>query len=254
MRKGKFLRLLSVLTVAKLLFLYKIATVGNGDITGGILVAVLSLLIIALLYFKIYWIRWIGLIWFAFFSIACVIAGLANRDPVFFFISAGFAWIAYQLITVKKPTYTSEEPPRSATEIPANTFARDHAVYVYPTLLKRVQALFIDGSLIFILMIFLMTMFSESEYRAAIMIGSALAFSLLYEPMLTAYSATIGQRIVGIRVRSIDNVSKNISLPQAFSRVIVKDLLGWASFVTIHFNREHRAIHDFAGSSVMIKI
>jgi hypothetical protein len=33
----------------------------------------------------------------------------------------------------------------------------------------------------------------------------------------------------------------------------VKGFLGWLSFITINFNDEHRAIHDFASDSVMIE-
>ncbi len=48
-------------------------------------------------------------------------------------------------------------------------------------------------------------------------------------------------------------ISERITILQSYIRFIVKGLLGWLSFVTIHFNGEHRAIHDFAGSSVMIR-
>ena len=59
---------------------------------------------------------------------------------------------------------------------------------------------------------------------------------------------------MGIRVRHVGDPSKRINVFQSYIRFIVKGLLGWLSFITIHLNSEHRAIHDFAGSSVMISL
>ena len=79
-------------------------------------------------------------------------------------------------------------------------------------------------------------------------------FTLVYEPMMTTYGATVGQYVIGIRVRNSRNPSKRMNIFQAYIRIIVKLMLGWLSFVTIHFNAQHRAIQDLAGSSVMIKV
>jgi hypothetical protein len=76
---------------------------------------------------------------------------------------------------------------------------------------------------------------------------------LLYEPVLTTFSATIGQRVMGIRVRNAKNPDKHINILQAYLRLIVKYLLGWLSFITIGFDERHRAIHDLAGESVVVR-
>jgi len=75
----------------------------------------------------------------------------------------------------------------------------------------------------------------------------------IYEPVCTTFGFTIGNLIKGIRVRDISNTSKRLNIFQALLRYFVKVLLGWVSFITIHFNPERRAIHDLAAGSVMVK-
>ena len=97
-----------------------------------------------------------------------------------------------------------------------------------------------------------MILVNESDLRTPIMISSSLIVSLTYEPFLTSYSRTIGQRLMNIRVRRHGNPNERISLFNAYLRCFIKDLLGWISFISIHFNSERRAIHDLASGSVMI--
>ena len=84
----------------------------------------------------------------------------------------------------------------------------------------------------------------------------ALFFGLwaVYEPLCISIGCTLGQYIKHIRVRSYSNENKKINIFMAFFRYIIKTLLGWLSFITITFNPEKRAIHDFAAGSVMIKV
>jgi uncharacterized RDD family membrane protein YckC len=84
------------------------------------------------------------------------------------------------------------------------------------------------------------------------MVASAALILLTYEPILTAYSRTIGQRVMKIRVGRQENPLERINLLHAYIRWFTKGLLGWISFVTINFNPEHRAIHDMASDSVMV--
>jgi uncharacterized RDD family membrane protein YckC len=126
-------------------------------------------------------------------------------------------------------------------------------VYHYPLLVKRYQSLLIDGLFWLFIMVVTMVIIGESEWRSAVMISLALTASLLYEPLLTVYASTVGQRVIGIQVRKISNPDERLSVTDAYARVIVKLLLGWVSFITINFNRQHRAIHDLAGSSVVVK-
>ena len=135
-----------------------------------------------------------------------------------------------------------------------DSFSAENGIYRYPLLVKRYQSMFIDSMLLLFTMVTTMVILDESPYRQTVMITIAAIFILGYEPILTAYSATIGQRIMGIRVRLMDDPGERINLVQAYIRVIVKWVLGWMSFVTINFNPEHRAIHDMAGNSVVILV
>lgn len=125
----------------------------------------------------------------------------------------------------------------------------------YPLLTDRVQSTFIDTVFIVILM-FVFASFLDKIENPPDWIRIALFFGLfaIYEPVCTAFGCTLGNYIKKIRVRQADNYTKRINLAQAFIRYIIKVLLGWISFLTMHGNKERRAIHDFAAESVVIKI
>ncbi len=75
----------------------------------------------------------------------------------------------------------------------------------------------------------------------------------VYEPLSMTLGSTLGNYLIGIRVRKHKNYNKNINIFQAYIRFAVKLLLGWLSFVTIGMNEEKRAIHDMVSGSVMIE-
>ena len=84
----------------------------------------------------------------------------------------------------------------------------------------------------------------------------ALAIILLYEPILVAIGGTVGQRIMGLRVRVKKSFvekreKKNINFFSSLLRYISKILLGWISLLTIHSDKYGQALHDKIGSSVM---
>lgn len=125
----------------------------------------------------------------------------------------------------------------------------------YPLLGDRIQSTFIDTLFIVFCMLILANVFdwyqnTPDSVRAASFIG----LWFLYEPLCTSFGATIGNYIKGIRVRRYNDTSKRIIFPLAVIRYALKVFLGWISFLTIHSNKERRAIHDFASGSVMIKI
>ena len=124
----------------------------------------------------------------------------------------------------------------------------------YPLLSERFQSSFIDGIFI-ILMMFVFASWLERFDNAPNWVRAALFFGLwaIYEPLCTSLGGTIGNHIKGIRVRQHASTSKKINFFQAFIRYVIKMLLGWISFLTIHTNKERRAIHDFAAGSVMKK-
>ena len=146
---------------------------------------------------------------------------------------------------------THESP--SVPQLEGGFYVGDRA-FSYPTLLKRYQSLLIDFMLIFSLMIIAMAILNNSEFRQPVMITLGALFVFVYEPVLTVYSSTVGQRVMGIRVRSFADPERPINIFNAYARIVTKWMLGWLSFVTINFNLQHRAIHDMAGSSVVIKV
>jgi uncharacterized RDD family membrane protein YckC len=125
----------------------------------------------------------------------------------------------------------------------------------YPSLLKRMQSSFID--LIFLVLMMLVFSMILDNFGGTPDWVRMLLFVLIfvaYEPLLTAIGFTIGNYLMGIRVRRESDPSKRIHLGQSLLRYPIKCTLGWLSFVTIHSNPQKRAIHDLVAGSVMIKI
>jgi uncharacterized RDD family membrane protein YckC len=125
---------------------------------------------------------------------------------------------------------------------------------VYPSLSNRIQSAFIDAVLIIVLMFIATTVLDKFE-NAPDWIRIVLFFGLwaVYEPLCTTLGCTLGNYMKGIRVRRYTNESKRINFFAAFVRYCIKMLLGWISFLSIHFNPERRAIHDYVVGSVMVK-
>ena len=77
---------------------------------------------------------------------------------------------------------------------------------------------------------------------------------LMYEPICTAFDATIGNHKMNIRVRKVSNESKRINIFQAIIRFFFKFVLGWLSFITIFLSPKSRTLHDIICGSIMIKV
>ena len=127
------------------------------------------------------------------------------------------------------------------------------ADFNYPLLIKRYKALLTDGLLLLAILVIVMLVVQDSEYRPTVMVTTGLILLLCYEPLLTTYSGTIGQKIMKIKVRRHGQPDKRLSLLNSYIRWLTKGLLGWISFITINFNKDHRAIHDFASDSIMLE-
>lgn len=123
----------------------------------------------------------------------------------------------------------------------------------YPSLVQRVQSMFIDT-------VFLVGLIFAFSAILSIFGGvpdwiRMVVFSLIwlvYEPLCVAMGCTIGNYIIGLRVRDNKNIAERIDILRAVIRYAVKVSLGWISFITIHSNSKRRAIHDMAAGSVMI--
>ncbi len=138
----------------------------------------------------------------------------------------------------------------------AATIEITNAEMQYPSLLRRVQALFIDFLLI------LLTFATSSvvigmigDTATGVKVSVFVFCVIIYEPMLVSLmGGTLGQKALGMQVKRYEAPDRNISIFSAIIRVIMKGLLGWISFLTISFNSEKRAIHDMiSGSVVMMK-
>jgi RDD family len=124
----------------------------------------------------------------------------------------------------------------------------------YPFLSERVQSTFIDTILIIILGFLFAPMLDRFKgvpdwVRLALFVG----LWAIYEPVCTSIGCTLGNYLKNIRVRQNGDSSKRINILRALLRYVIKIGLGWISFLTMHTNRERRAIHDFVAGSVMIR-
>jgi uncharacterized RDD family membrane protein YckC len=121
----------------------------------------------------------------------------------------------------------------------------------YPSVFRRYLSTLLD-LLVLWCWIYLVTrfpIFVESNWISTAIIAPAV---LAYEPLLTAFHCTIGQRVFRLRVRTFEGGDR-ISIPQAYGRLFVKYLLGAVSILTIPARADRRAIHDFATETIVIE-
>ena len=126
---------------------------------------------------------------------------------------------------------------------------------VYPSILRRYLSTLIDSIFILSILILAGYIFQEKQGIAnQVRVAIILAMFFIYEPLCTSLFCTLGQKIIGIRVRNHAAFGdERISLPKAYLRIISKVFLGFISFFTIMFSKEKRAIHDFIAGSVVLE-
>lgn len=123
-------------------------------------------------------------------------------------------------------------------------------------LLDRVKAMTVD-TIIIILIMYLSSFIFESigTVSAKVRMWLFLSLFVFYEPVfITLCGATVGNFVLKIRVRKFSNNQKNINILQSFLRYFFKILFGWFSFITFFTSKHRRAVHDYFGGSVMIKL
>lgn len=122
----------------------------------------------------------------------------------------------------------------------------------YPTILRRYMATFIDG--MFILLVFIACVYifrQDNQITRTLQIVITLLVLFIYEPLCTSKFCTLGQKVMGVRIKK--NITyENISIPQAYLRIIAKIFFGIVSFFTVPVTEGKRAIHDFAVGSIVI--
>ena len=122
----------------------------------------------------------------------------------------------------------------------------------YPSILRRYLSTVTDGFLIISVLIMTAYIFPADTGLAKILrIGIGFGMLFLYEPIFTSRFCTLGQKIMGIRVREIISLQK-ISIPKAYLRILIKIFLGLISFFSILFSKDKRAIHDFVVGSIVM--
>ncbi len=122
----------------------------------------------------------------------------------------------------------------------------------YPSILRRYLATTIDGGII--AAVFLAVSYGLDQGSSVIgVLRLLIIFSVvfIYEPLCTSRFYTIGQKVTGIRVRKFQTL-EHTSILAAYQRIIIKGMLGIFSLLVIVFNKDKRAIHDFAAGSVVI--
>lgn len=121
-----------------------------------------------------------------------------------------------------------------------------------PNLIDRVKAMFVDAIIIILLMFIATMIFDKIEYTDSEARKIVYILLLLYEPILVSQGGTLGHRFMKLRIRSINDFSKNIVFPLSIIRYVTKALLGWISLLTVTSNKNKRAIHDMASASIVI--
>ena len=121
-----------------------------------------------------------------------------------------------------------------------------------PTIPRRYASTAIDGLLIIAAIVVPIAVWpGEAEVLRLGRIAIALGAIFIYEPLCTALAVTLGQRVVGIRVRRFDTGGR-ISLLHAYARIVVKVLLGFISFFSLPLTPGRRAFHDLASGAIVI--
>ncbi len=120
-----------------------------------------------------------------------------------------------------------------------------------PTILRRYFSTFIDGWFIIAFLLFVPYVIGDGENTLSIRIIIAVIMLFVYEPLFTSKLCTLGQKITGIRIRTVDNYQR-LNYPITVLRSIIKWFLGFISLFSIIFSKDKRAIHDFASDSIVI--
>ena len=123
-----------------------------------------------------------------------------------------------------------------------------------PGVSDRVRAAVTDGFIAIVLCVIAMEIFSAvNQDLPQIRMWTAIFIFGLYDPLLTSFTgATVGHRIMGLRVRDRRDRSRNIGLGFALLRFALKLSLGWISLLLVSKKNNRQAIHDEAARSVVV--
>ena len=123
-----------------------------------------------------------------------------------------------------------------------------------PTLMERMQAVFLDSIVLCIMMFVAYKIFDsfEEEYAYFKMLTFIFIFGI-YDPLLTSlFGGTLGHRAMNLRVKRDKNRTENVLLPLAFIRFVIKAIFGWVSLILVSVDSKGRGIHDLFVGSVVV--
>lgn len=125
----------------------------------------------------------------------------------------------------------------------------------YATVADRIKSTLIDSIIVIALMVLVSDVFnSYKESLPNVLRVIAFVLLFMYEPLCTAFGATIGNQKSQIRIRKISDETQKINFFQAIIRFLLKITLGWLSFLSIFFSNKSRTIHDIVTGTVVIKL
>lgn len=258
MKRGKkiFNVLLFGFILSEIIFCLLIIEYGNGDIQGMMVKTVFSLMLYYF-YFKGYqWAKWLFSIGVMFLGLLMIPAGIEQGVWIFyllslFYLSFGITILASRSVKtyIKEVNGIMDIEENGLTDKKKSIIKADN----YPMLLDRIKTNTIDVFVIIVFMAITSFLLTKLSVNNSVIKGILFFLIFSYEPIMTAVNKTLGQRLIGIKVRKNTIKGENISLASSYVRYIVKMLLGVFSLFTISFNDQKRAIHDTVINSVVTK-
>jgi len=121
----------------------------------------------------------------------------------------------------------------------------------FPNLYQRDFGTIVDYIFVFFCAYLIAVKLLPQADDISVQFGIVLLALFLYDSVLTAYSCTLGQLLFRFRIRQRATLQR-IPIHLSLVRSVLKLLLGGYSMIAIIFNRERRAVHDYATGSIAI--
>ena len=120
----------------------------------------------------------------------------------------------------------------------------------YPSLLRRYVATVID----LLVILFVFFLYAKSPlYDASASVSATwpLWLYVVYEPVCNRYATTVGQLLMGFRVRTYKE-HRRVPLWRGLVRLVTKYLLGAISFIKMPVHKQRRALHDIISGTIVV--
>ena len=127
----------------------------------------------------------------------------------------------------------------------------NHKISKFPNLFQRYFGTLVDYIFVFFCAYHVAVNLLPQSSETSVPYGVVLLAIFLYDSVLTAYFCTLGQLLFRFRIRERATL-RRIPIHLSLVRSVVKLLLGGYSMIAIIFNRERRAVHDYATRSIAI--